>query len=201
MTLRIAFICSVLSSMLIAHPVDAQQEVSSSVLAMEYVGPHDKTITPIVISDSKAGVEWYRDAVLRGGGFRFINMHVVRASLMATLIKDAEKYRDVTQQGPANQMNSSGTVSVTVLKSHVRNTFLLSSKSALLLIDDRFVWVELGTSYATDVLDDNEFYPWVVPGVGKATSNNTIKFSGAGGPPFLPCLSRPYITEGALPFP
>src|SRR5262249_53489547 len=28
--------------------------------------------------------------------------------------------------------------------------------------------------------DDNDFYPWggVVPGVGKTTSNNTIKFSG-----------------------
>ena len=34
--------------------------------------------------------------------------------------------------------------------------------------------------YATDVLDDNDFYPWggVVPGVGKTTSNNTIKFTG-----------------------
>jgi RHS repeat-associated protein len=30
-----------------------------------------------------------------------------------------------------------------------------------------------------DILDDNDFYPWggVVPGVGKTTSNNTIKFS------------------------
>ena len=37
-----------------------------------------------------------------------------------------------------------------------------------------------GTSYATDVLDDNDFYPWggVVPGVGKTTSNNTKKFTG-----------------------
>ena len=37
-----------------------------------------------------------------------------------------------------------------------------------------------GASYATDVLDDNDFYPWggVVPGVGKTTSNNTIKFTG-----------------------
>jgi RHS repeat-associated protein len=36
-----------------------------------------------------------------------------------------------------------------------------------------------GASYA-DVLDDNDFYPWggVVPGVGKTTSNNTIKFTG-----------------------
>jgi RHS repeat-associated protein len=30
------------------------------------------------------------------------------------------------------------------------------------------------------ILDDNDFYPWgsVVPGVGKTTSNNTIKFTG-----------------------
>jgi RHS repeat-associated protein len=35
-----------------------------------------------------------------------------------------------------------------------------------------------GTTAA--VLDDNDFYPWggVVPGVGKTTSNNTIKFTG-----------------------
>lgn len=35
-----------------------------------------------------------------------------------------------------------------------------------------------GTTAA--ILDDNDFYPWggVVPGVGKTTSNNTIKFSG-----------------------
>jgi RHS repeat-associated protein len=35
-----------------------------------------------------------------------------------------------------------------------------------------------GTSAA--VLDDNDFYPWggVVPGVGKTTSNNTVKFTG-----------------------
>jgi RHS repeat-associated protein len=37
-----------------------------------------------------------------------------------------------------------------------------------------------GSSYATDVKDDNDFYPWggVVPGVGKTTSTNTIKFTG-----------------------
>jgi RHS repeat-associated protein len=35
-----------------------------------------------------------------------------------------------------------------------------------------------GTSAA--VLDDNDFYPWggVIPGVGKTTSNNTVKFTG-----------------------
>jgi RHS repeat-associated protein len=35
-----------------------------------------------------------------------------------------------------------------------------------------------GTTAA--ILDDNDFYPWggVVPGVGKTTSNNTIKFTG-----------------------
>jgi RHS repeat-associated protein len=33
---------------------------------------------------------------------------------------------------------------------------------------------------AAAVLDDNDFYPWggLVPGVGKTTSNNTIKFTG-----------------------
>jgi RHS repeat-associated protein len=31
-----------------------------------------------------------------------------------------------------------------------------------------------------NILDDNDMYPWggVVPGVGKTTSNNTIKFTG-----------------------
>jgi RHS repeat-associated protein len=35
-----------------------------------------------------------------------------------------------------------------------------------------------GTTAA--ILDDNDFYPWggVVPGVGKATSNNAVKFTG-----------------------
>jgi RHS repeat-associated protein len=33
---------------------------------------------------------------------------------------------------------------------------------------------------AAAVLDDNDFYPWggVIPGVGKTTSNNTVKFTG-----------------------
>ena len=36
------------------------------------------------------------------------------------------------------------------------------------------------TGTTTAILDDNDFYPWggMVPGVGKTTSNNTIKFTG-----------------------
>ena len=46
-----------------------------SVLAINYIGESDKPISPILISDSEAGAEWYRSAVLKQDKSKLAYVH------------------------------------------------------------------------------------------------------------------------------
>jgi len=78
---------------------EAKDETSYSVLAIQYVGPLDKPIDPIVISDSRAGAEWYRTAVLERGDVALTYEHAVSRALFEKLTVEVESYKGETQQG------------------------------------------------------------------------------------------------------
>jgi len=133
---KLVTVLILLSAILIAHGGRSQEHKEYSVLAVEYIGAQDKPIAPIVISDSRAGAEWYRDAVLKGNEYRLISVHVVRVSLMAELIADAEVYRGAAQEGLENKSKSPQAVSVTLVTPQGRSTFLLNRKSGFSLLED-----------------------------------------------------------------
>ena len=107
-----------------------------SVLAVQYVGIIDKPVFPIIISDSKTGAEWYRTAVLKRSELNLIFMHVVDASLMANLIKEAESSRDAAQKSRKPKSSERETVSITLVTAGKRKAFRLNTQSAILLLEN-----------------------------------------------------------------
>ena len=117
-----------------ADSAGSQNRLKYSVLAIEYVGESDKPITPIVISDSKMGAEWYRDSVLKRSESELTYIHVVPVSLLERLISETESHKGILQSERTKSHNSS--VSVTIVTIQRKNTFLYDRESAVLLLDN-----------------------------------------------------------------
>jgi hypothetical protein len=133
MTLKIAVVLVLAFATVIACAARlAEEHMNFSVIGVEYVGESDKPVTPIVISESKAGAAWFRTAVLKRNELEFTATHVVSVSLMAQLTDRAESYSSFAEKG--KNPKSRGTVSVTVITPQKRNTFLLSTEKAVSLL-------------------------------------------------------------------
>jgi hypothetical protein len=105
----------------------SQKHMRYSVLAFKYVGWSDKPITPIVISDSEAGAEWYRTAILKQDKSDLADVHVVNADLLAQLVEEAEVFnreQDATSNSPK-------TVSVTIITPQKKDSFRYDTGSAI----------------------------------------------------------------------
>jgi hypothetical protein len=125
----------VLFAVTIAYVAKSQEHMEYSVLAIEYIGASDKPVTPIVISDSRAGAEWFRTTVLKRGDLDLTSINVVSASQMKSLISDAERHRGIFQQEQQKVQKSAETISVTIVKSQDRSGFLLSAGAAVSMLD------------------------------------------------------------------
>jgi hypothetical protein len=134
MTRRVIISISLLAIAMVST-AKPQKHVKYSVLVIEYIGESDKPITPIVISDSKAGAEWYRNAARKEGKSEFIYEHVVNISLLEKLIADADSHKGTVQQEQEKNLKHSETVSVTIVTPLRRNTLLYDTESAVSLLD------------------------------------------------------------------
>ncbi|HTV58670.1 MAG TPA: hypothetical protein VMJ93_07340 [Verrucomicrobiae bacterium] len=132
MTLKIAVVLVLTFATIIACAAQSEEHMNFSVIGIEYVGESDKPVTPIVISESKAGAAWFRAAVLKRSDLEFTATHVVSVSLMAHLTDRAESYSNFAQKG--KNPKSRGTVSVSVITPQRRDTFLLSTEKAVSLL-------------------------------------------------------------------
>ena len=119
----------------ITHPIKSEEHMKYSVLAIEYIGESDKPIAPIVITDSKAGAEWYRRAVLKREKLELTYEHIVGLSLLGKLIMEVDLYKGAVQQEHEKKLGPSKAVSVTIITSRRRNTFLYDTESAISLLD------------------------------------------------------------------
>jgi hypothetical protein len=119
----------------IAHATESQKHMKYSVLAIEYIGESDKPITPIVISDSEAGAEWYRSAVLKRGKLDLTYIHVVNVALLEKLVAEAELFERTVHREHENISKSAKTVSVTIITPQRKNTFLYDTESAFSQLD------------------------------------------------------------------
>ena len=140
-----------LFTMAMAHTVKSQEHIKYSVLAIEYVGESDKPVTPIVISDSKAGAAWYRNAVLKRAESELTYVHVVNASLLKKLNADVEALKGSVQQKGENNSTSSKTVSVAVIAPAGSSTFLYDTDSAIPLLESLQKSCEKSESLRSDL--------------------------------------------------
>ena|ERR1700731_1398883 len=134
MTLKNVFMFVLLSGLLLARST-RPPEPEYSVLIIEYIGESDKPITPVLISDTKAGLTSYRETVLKGNKFKLISTHLVSTSLMTKLIAAADKYRGVGQPGPEAQPSFTESLSITMISPN-KEIFLLKLEPSLSLLRD-----------------------------------------------------------------
>lgn len=133
------------------HTIRSQEHIKYSVLAIEYIGESDKPITPIIISDSKAGATWYRNAVLRKNESDRTYVHVVSASLLKKLIADVDALKGTVQQKGEKNLTSSETVAVAVITPERNNRFVYDTDSAILLLESLEKGCEKSESLRSDL--------------------------------------------------
>ncbi len=117
------------------HTIRSQEHIQYSVLAIEYIGESDKPVTPIIISDSKAGATWYRNVVLKKSESDLTYLHVVSASLLKELVKDVDALKGTAQQKRQKKLTSTDTVAVAVVTPERNNRFLYDTESAVSLLE------------------------------------------------------------------
>ncbi len=119
----------------IAHAAESQKRMKYSVVAIQYIGESDKPIAPIVISDSAAGAEWYKSAVLKRGKLDLTCVHVINVALLDKLIAEAELFEHTVQQKEEGISKSAKIISVTIITPQGKNTFLYDTESAISQLD------------------------------------------------------------------
>jgi hypothetical protein len=116
----------------------SREPIEYSALAVQYIGPTDHPVSPVTISDSKAGTEWCRVSVMNLSDREFAYTNIVSLSLLGKLQKEGEAYQPVAAQELKNGLNSSDPFkfNVYVVRRGASKTFQLSAKSTFLLLRD-----------------------------------------------------------------
>ena len=139
----------------IAHVSSAQEHVGEgskySVLAIEYIGPSDKPIPAVVVSDSGAGAEWYRSEVLKRPKM-FTYAHVADDALLKKLIAEAESFERSVRPEIEKIPLSGGNISVTIIMPEKKNTFLYYPETAVPQVDGLLKHCEGVGPLRTDLL-------------------------------------------------
>ena len=130
-----AIILISLFTIAMTHTIKSQEPTKYSVLAIEYIGESDKPVTPIIISDSKAGATWYRDAVLKKSGSDLAYVHVVSAALLESLMANVNALKDTVQQKREEKSRFSKTVAVSVVTPKRSSTFVFDTDPAVSLVE------------------------------------------------------------------
>jgi hypothetical protein len=124
----------ILFAIMIPYVAKSQDHMKYSVLAIEYVGASDKPITPIVISDSSVGAEWFRTTVLKRSDLELTSVNVIGTSKMKALISVAEERGAIFQREQGSAQKPAETISVTIVKSQGNSSFLLSVSAAISML-------------------------------------------------------------------
>jgi hypothetical protein len=114
----------------------SEEHVKYSILSVEYIGISNKPITPIVISDSKVGAEWYVSTILKRSELELTYVHVLNISLLEKLIEEAKLYKSKVLQEQKKSSQSHKIISLTIITAQKKNTYLYDTESAISLLDN-----------------------------------------------------------------
>ncbi len=129
-TVMIAFLTVVISSL-----ATCQQISKVRFVYIEYIGPSDKYLPPILIGNSKNGAQWYLSKVLKRSDLYFTEASILKGSLVEAEITLAERYRELAQQDDA-KAKSAKTISVVLVTPREEEKFLLSIRNASSMLED-----------------------------------------------------------------
>jgi hypothetical protein len=124
-----------LFAMAVAHSCKSEVRTKHPVLALDYVGEQDVPTTPIVISDSELGTDWYRGAFPHKVQFERPYFHVVPSSLFENLIAEVELHKGVPEAEIPRDRRVLESISATIFAPQGTNVFYYNKESAVLLLD------------------------------------------------------------------
>ena len=114
----------------------AKKYMNHNVLGIEYIGPSDHLIGPIVISDSKKGAEWFSKAILKKTiSWDLTPEFVVSASVMKSMISEAEVYRNMARHELGNTPENDQIVRITLVTPQGQSRFLIDQKLAYSMLE------------------------------------------------------------------
>ena len=146
---KIAAIAIAFLTMATAGFAQPAEHMPYSVIAIVYTGPSDGYLFPMLISDSKAGAEWYRRAMMD----RFLAMgseimhppHAINSSLLKNLIASVYTFENsekthIREYDPAvpldlNFRSGSFAIFISIVTPKENNSFLYNWKEALSLLE------------------------------------------------------------------
>lgn len=82
----------ILGILLVVRNTGAQTTMNYPVIGIQYTGPSDKPVTPIVISESKGDAEEFNKGILKRGDLEMTTIHIVTPPLMKELLIEVAKH-------------------------------------------------------------------------------------------------------------
>jgi len=96
--------------LLLLQNAGAQTLMKNSVIGIQYVGPSDKPVTPLVIAQSREDADLFKKTILKMSDLEMTDVHVVSSAVMKELVAAAEE----NQRGRAENRNLRPTAVVLV---------------------------------------------------------------------------------------
>jgi len=111
----------------------AQTPSKDSVIGIQYVGPSDKPVTPVVIARSRDDVDLFKKTTLKMSDLEMTDVHVVSSPLMEKLVSAAEE----NQRGRAENRSLRGTavVLLTIITSGHMATIHFDRRDAIAVLE------------------------------------------------------------------
>jgi hypothetical protein len=133
MQLSNAAVIVFLVSLVCSHVMEAQTP-DYSVIAIQYVGEQDKPISPLVISDSKAGAEWYRQKVMKEFWAILVISHVISHPSFEKLVAAINSFERPVQRDKNASAELNG-IEVRVMTGSRKDVFFYERKTGLLFLE------------------------------------------------------------------
>jgi len=85
-----SFTILIVCMLFLLQNVGAQTQMEGPVIGIQYVGPSDKPVKPIVIAQSPDDADLFKKTILKMSDLEIVGMHVVPSSLMEKLVVSAK---------------------------------------------------------------------------------------------------------------
>jgi hypothetical protein len=115
--------------LLILQNAGAQTRIKDSLIGIQYVGPSDKPVTPVVIARSRNDADLFKKTILKLSDLDMTDVHMISSSLMEKLVSAAQE----NQRGRAEDraLRATAVVLLTIITSGHRTEIHFDHRDAI----------------------------------------------------------------------
>jgi hypothetical protein len=124
----------ILGILLAVQNTGAQTTMNYPVIGIQYIGPSDKPVTPIVISESKGDAEKFNKDILKRGDLEMTAIHIVTPPLMKELLIEVAKHYG-SGNAKENGSQTGAVVSLTIIVGGKEQRVLLERQAGIEMLE------------------------------------------------------------------